>query len=103
MPDPHAGAPRPARAARTRPARAALPAQGKGAALLTVGAHVGALLFDHFVGFGIVDVLVPYATRYRPGALAWGIVWGLLSIALVAMTLRRILASGRADNTAAAV
>ncbi len=36
--------------------------------------HVGALLFDRFVGFGVVDLLVPFATRYRPAALAWGIV-----------------------------
>lgn len=36
--------------------------------------HVAALLFDRFVGFTLTDLLVPYATRYEPGALTWGIV-----------------------------
>jgi hypothetical protein len=54
--------------------------------------HVGALLFDQFVGFTLVDLMVPYATRYRPAALAWGIVaFDLLLIVEGSSLLMRVL------------
>jgi methionine sulfoxide reductase heme-binding subunit len=54
--------------------------------------HVGALLFDRFVGFGVVDLLVPFATRYRPAALAWGIVAfdGLLIVQTTSLLMARL-------------
>ena len=34
--------------------------------------HVAALMLDSYVAFGLVDVLVPFASSSRPGAVAWG-------------------------------
>lgn len=61
-------------------------------ACVATALHVGALLFDQFVGFSLVDVMVPYATRYRPTALAWGIVaFDLLLIVEGSSLLMRVL------------
>jgi predicted ferric reductase len=53
-----------------------------GLALLFVVAHVGALAFDSFVGFGWDDLLVPFASAWRPAAVAWGIVAAYLLVAV---------------------
>ena len=47
--------------------------------------HVLALLADDFVGFGVVDVLVPFATSWHPVAVAWGIV-GMYLLAAIEIT-----------------
>ncbi|MFI5047528.1 MAG: ferric reductase-like transmembrane domain-containing protein [Acidimicrobiia bacterium] len=47
--------------------------------------HVLALLADNFVGFGVTDVLVPFATSWHPVAVAWGIV-GMYLLAAVEIT-----------------
>jgi predicted ferric reductase len=39
-----------------------------------LGVHVLGLLMDTYIGFSLVDVLVPFASHYRPGTLAWGVV-----------------------------
>src|SRR5581483_11656796 len=46
--------------------------------------HVGALLFDPFLHFNVLSVLVPGAASWKPGAVALGIVAGWLSLALAA-------------------
>lgn len=46
-------------------------------ALLTwvfLAVHLVGLTFDAWVGFGPRELAVPMASRYRPGAVAWGIV-----------------------------
>lgn len=53
-----------------------------GLALLFVGMHVAALAFDSFVGFDWDAVLVPYASTWRPAAVAWGIVAAYLLVAV---------------------
>lgn len=61
---------------RTRSAPAALDAHrflGVLAVLLT-GVHLAALVADGFVSFGVVQVLVPFRSAWRPGPVAWGIV-----------------------------
>jgi DMSO/TMAO reductase YedYZ heme-binding membrane subunit len=62
--------------------------------LVFVGLHVGALAFDRYVGFDWDDLLVPYASAWRPGAVAWGIAAAYLLLAvevssLLARHLRR--------------
>ena len=47
--------------------------------------HVLALVADDYVEFGLGDVLVPYATSWHPGAVAWGIV-GLYLLAAIEVT-----------------
>jgi predicted ferric reductase len=39
-----------------------------------LGVHVLGLLLDSYIGFSLVDVLVPFASHYRPGVVAWGVV-----------------------------
>jgi predicted ferric reductase len=53
-----------------------------GLAMLFVIAHVGSIAFDSYVGFDWDDLLVPYASAWRPGALAWGIAAAYLLVAV---------------------
>lgn len=46
--------------------------------------HVAAIMADDFVHFGVVDVLVPGASEWRPGAVAWGVVAMYLVLAIEA-------------------
>jgi hypothetical protein len=51
----------------------------------------------HFTSSGASDADALAKATSIP-AIVWGVGWGLLSIVLVALTLRRILVSARADN-----
>jgi len=42
-------------------------------AIAAVIVHVGALLADSYIQFRVVDVVVPMASSWRPGAVAWGV------------------------------
>ncbi len=44
-----------------------------GAAVVFTGIHVLSLMLDSYVHFGLVEVLVPFASQLAPGAVAWGI------------------------------
>jgi len=59
-------------------------------AVLFTGIHVGALIADSYVHFDVVDVLVPFASSWRPGAVAWGVVavWLLAAIELTSLAKR---------------
>ena len=60
-----------------RPTRPWLLAMHRYLSALAIGAaavHVIALLADSYIQFRIVDVLVPMASSWRPGALTWGII-----------------------------
>lgn len=54
--------------------------------------HVGAIMLDDFVAFGWTDVLVPWASEWNPGAVAWGIIATYLAIAieLTSFAMRRL-------------
>lgn len=61
-------------------------------ALVFTGVHLGALVADNWVHFGIADLFVPMASDWRPGAVAWGIVSMYLLVAIeVTSWLRRRL------------
>ena len=51
----------------------------------------------HFASSGASDADALAKATFIP-AIVWGVGWGLLSIVLVALTLRHILMSSRADN-----
>jgi hypothetical protein len=53
----------------------------------------------HLTGPGGSDADALARATFIP-AIVWGVAWGLLSIALVAMTLRRILLSGSSPEPA---
>ena len=62
---------------------------GTGLAMLAL--HVGALLFDPVVHFGLVSALVPFAAPWRPAAVAAGVVAAWLMVALtVSFRLRTV-------------
>jgi sulfoxide reductase heme-binding subunit YedZ len=63
-----------------------------GLGLLFVVAHVAALSFDSFVGFDWDDLLVPYASSWRPGAVAWGIAAAclLLAVEISSLLMRHV-------------
>ncbi|HTL87702.1 MAG TPA: ferric reductase-like transmembrane domain-containing protein [Acidimicrobiia bacterium] len=63
-----------------------------GLAVIFTGVHVGALLVDQYVHFGIQDVLVPFASSWHPGAVAWGVVafYMLLAVELTSLARRRL-------------
>jgi hypothetical protein len=50
--------------------------------LSMLGLHATALLFDPTLHFGLGQVLVPFASTWRPGAVAAGVVAGWLTLAL---------------------
>lgn len=49
--------------------------------------HVAAIMLDDFVDFGWAAVLVPFASSWRPGAVAWGIVAMYLMVAIEVTSL----------------
>lgn len=58
--------------------------------LSMVGLHVGALLLDPVLHFGLISALAPGAAPWKPGAVALGVVGGWLSLVLAAsFRLRR--------------
>jgi len=63
-----------------------------GLTVLFTVAHVGALVADSFVHFGVADVLVPFASDWQPAAVAWGVLaaWLLVAIELTSLQMRRL-------------
>ncbi len=58
--------------------------------LSMLGLHAGALLFDPTLHFGLPSVLVPFASAWRPGAVAAGVIAGWLTLMLaVSFRLRK--------------
>src|SRR6202008_4055113 len=58
--------------------------------LSMLGLHVGAVLLDPVLHFGVASVLVPGAAAWRPAAIAAGVVAGWLSLMLaVSFRLRK--------------
>ncbi len=56
------------------------------------GIHVAGLVADSYVHFGWADVLVPFASDWRPGAVALGVVamYLLAAIQISSMLMRRL-------------
>lgn len=63
-----------------------------GLAVVFVGVHMGGLALDNYVSFGLSDLLVPMATSWKPGPVAWGIVafYLLVAIEITSLLQRRI-------------
>jgi DMSO/TMAO reductase YedYZ heme-binding membrane subunit len=54
-----------------------------------VGVHLAAIVADTYVHFGLADVLVPLASTWRPGDVAWGVVALYLLVAVEVTSLLR--------------
>lgn len=63
-------------------------------ALATIFAavHVAALVADSYAHFGVTDVLVPLASSWKPGAVAWGVAafYLLLAVEFTSLARRRL-------------
>jgi DMSO/TMAO reductase YedYZ heme-binding membrane subunit len=57
-----------------------------------VAIHLGALVADSYTHFALVDLAVPLASSWRPGAVALGVVatWLLLAVELTSLAMRRL-------------
>jgi len=60
-----------------------------GLATIFVGVHLVALVADSYTHFGLTDLLVPFASSWRPSAVAWGVVGFWLLLAVEATSLAR--------------
>lgn len=60
-----------------------------GLATIFVGVHVLAILADTYTNFGLSDVLVPFAAKWHPLAVAWGIVGLYVMLAVELTSLAR--------------
>jgi DMSO/TMAO reductase YedYZ heme-binding membrane subunit len=63
-----------------------------GLAVVFTGVHVGGLVADNYLHFGVADLLVPFASGWRPGAVALGVVslWLLLAVEITSLLMRRM-------------
>ncbi len=54
--------------------------------------HVGALILDRHISFGLLDVLVPGMSDWNPIAVAWGVVsaWLLMTVQVTSVFMRRL-------------
>ena len=61
-----------------------------GTAVVFVAAHVGTILADSYVHFGVADVLVPFSAKWHPVAVAWGVVamWLLFAVEVSSLAMR---------------
>jgi len=67
--------------------------------LLLLGAHAAALLGDSFLRFDALDVLVPFAARYRPFAVGLGILAAYAAVVVHASFALRSRIGARAWRT----
>ena len=42
--------------------------------VIGTGVHVASLVLDSYVSFGASDILVPFASSWKPVAVAWGVI-----------------------------
>jgi predicted ferric reductase len=63
-----------------------------GLAVVFTGIHLLGLVLDSYVRFEIVDLLVPFASSWRPAAVAWGVIglYLLLAVELTSLARRRL-------------
>jgi len=63
-----------------------------GLAVVFTGVHVGGLVADNYLHFGVADILLPFASGWRPGAVALGVVglWLLLAVEITSLLMRRM-------------
>jgi ferredoxin-NADP reductase/DMSO/TMAO reductase YedYZ heme-binding membrane subunit len=58
-----------------------------GLAVVFTGLHMTGLFFDEWAGFGWSDLLVPFSSEFKPGAVAWGVVAFHLLVAIEVTSL----------------
>jgi DMSO/TMAO reductase YedYZ heme-binding membrane subunit len=63
-----------------------------GLTVVFLGVHLVSLLADSYVQFGLLDILVPFASQWRPVAVALGIIafWLVVAVAVTSVAVRRL-------------
>lgn len=63
-----------------------------GLAVAATALHVAALVADTYVHFGAADVLVPFASSWRPLAVALGVLagWGIAAVHVTSLAMRHL-------------
>ena len=63
-----------------------------GLSVVFTGVHVAAVVADDYVHFGAADILVPFASGWRPGAVALGVValYLLAAVEVTSLLMKRI-------------
>lgn len=56
------------------------------------GLHLAGLVGDTYVHFGLADLLVPFASEWKPGAVAWGVValYLLVAVEVTSLVMKRM-------------
>jgi predicted ferric reductase len=54
--------------------------------------HLAALVADSYVSFGLAEITIPYASNWKPGAVALGVLgaWLLVAVELTSLAMRRL-------------
>ena len=63
-----------------------------GLTVVFLAAHLVSLLADSYVQFGPLDILVPFASQWRPAAVALGIIafWLVIAVAVTSLAVKRL-------------
>jgi DMSO/TMAO reductase YedYZ heme-binding membrane subunit len=63
-----------------------------GLAVSFTAIHLGALVADSYVHFGLADLTVPFASQWQPGAVALGVVamWLLVAVEATSLAMKRL-------------
>lgn len=63
-----------------------------GLSVVFVGVHIAGLVADSYVHFGVADILVPFASSWKPTAVALGVVgmWLLLAVEGTSLLMRHL-------------
>lgn len=59
--------------------------------VVLIGVHLGSLVADSYLHFSWTELFVPFASTYRAGAVAWGVIalWGLVLVEGSSLVIRR--------------
>ncbi len=63
-----------------------------GLSVLFLAVHLVALVADSYVSFGLVDLLVPFASDWKPGAVALGVLamWLVVAVQVTSLAMRHL-------------
>ncbi len=63
-----------------------------GLAVTFTAVHLVGLVLDDYVEFGLRELLVPFASKWRPSAVAWGVVafYVLMAVQLTSLAMKRL-------------
>jgi len=63
-----------------------------GLTMAFLGLHLGSLVADNYTHFGLADLTVPYASTWKPGAVALGVLaaWVLVAVECTSLAMKRL-------------